>query len=384
MSLKISETVYPLLNRSHPIIKYDLASILSATRDLWEDARNKSFFVTGGTGFFGRWLLESFAWANDMLELNASMTVLTRDPNAFKKKAPHLARRQDIDFITGDVRTFDCNPSHFTYFIHAATESSTNLAVTNPIEAVDVIVTGTKRVLDYAVQCGAEKLLYLSSGAIYGEQPADMSHISETYSGAPSLHQNKAPYGEAKRMGELLCFLYSSKYNFEVKIARCFTFIGPFLPLNAHYAVGNFIADALKGGPIVIKGNGTPYRSYLYSSDLMIWLWTILFRATSCRPYNVGSEQAITIFQLAQKVSKLFSKSIEIKVLKKAGSGRLAERYVPSTKRARDELNLKQNVSLEEALKRTILAYSLKTIRLADQDHKNQLISTTEVNAKIF
>jgi dTDP-glucose 4,6-dehydratase len=127
------------------------------------------------------------------------------------------------------------------------------------------------------------------------------------------------------------------------------------LQLDIHYAIGNFIRDALKGGPIQVKGDGTPYRSYLYAADLVIWLWTILFKGKSCRPYNVGSEEAITIKDLANLVAKVYKKSLEIRITEKAESNQVPDRYVPAVGRASAELNLKQTISLPEAIRRTIL-----------------------------
>lgn len=146
----------------------------------------------------------------------------------------------------------------------------------------------------------------------------------------------------------------SLKHGLETKIARCFAFVGPYLSLDIHYAVGNFIRDGLAGGPIYVSGDGTPYRSYLYAADLAIWLWTILARGTPGEAYNVGSEDAISIRDLAYEVSAAFSHSPEVVIAKSPAPGRPPERYVPSIKKAKENLGLASWINLKEALHRTI------------------------------
>ncbi|MBE3144184.1 MAG: NAD(P)-dependent oxidoreductase [Planctomycetes bacterium] len=337
-----------------PLARTDLDHILDHTRDLWDEARGKRFFLTGGTGFVGCWLLESFAWANDKLGLNSSALVLTRNYEAFKEKAPHLANHPAIAFHPGDVRSFEFPGGQFAFIIHGAAESSTNLNNEDPLAMFDVIVQGTRLVLDFAGRAGTKKMLFISSGAVYGKQPGNMTHVPEEYQGAPDTTDPASAYAEGKRAGELLCSLYARSTGLQAKIARCFAFVGPYLPLDAHFAIGNFIRDGLRGEPIKVKGDGTPYRSYLYAADLAVWLWTILFRGESCVPYNVGSEHDLSIADLAGKVSSCFPQPIRVHVAEKPVPGAPAERYVPSVRRAFKDLGLGQTTQLEQAVRNTI------------------------------
>jgi dTDP-glucose 4,6-dehydratase len=334
------------------IVQADLEHILERTDGLWQELRGRRLFITGGTGFFGCWLLESFAAANDRFNLDAQAVVLTRHPEAFRAKAPHLAGHPAIRLHAGDVRTFEFPAGDFSHIIHAATESGTNLNSEQPLEMLDTIVEGTRRTLDFAVHCGKPKFLLTSSGAVYGKQPLEMTHIPEEYLGAPNPQDITSAYGEGKRMAELLCSLYYYRHGIDTKIARCFAFVGPGLPLNAHFAIGNFIRDALAGDPIRVNGDGTPYRSYLYAADLAVWLWTILFRAPACRPYNVGAAEERTILAVAQAVAATVPPSSVIVALPPGKSP--PQRYVPDVRRAAQELGLQAIIPLNEAILRTL------------------------------
>jgi nucleoside-diphosphate-sugar epimerase len=346
---------------AHPLAE-DLDHILKHTTGLWDDLRGGRVFITGGTGFFGCWLLESLAWANDHLGLGVSAVVLTRDPGPMAKKAPHLAAHPAVKFHTGDVRSFEFPEGRFTHVIHAAAESATNLNDVDPAAMFDVIVQGTRRTLDFARKCGARSFLLVSSGAVYGRQPPEITHISEDYTGAPDPSLPPSAYGEGKRAAEMLCSLYARKWGIEARIARCFAFVGPYMAFDSHFAVGNFIRDGLRGGPIVVNGDGTPLRSYLYAADLAIWLWTVLLRGQTSRPYNVGSESEISIGELARTVAGVIPRETAVRIMKEAVPGEPPARYVPSTRRARLELRLTRTLDLAESLRRTA-AWCLKSYR---------------------
>jgi dTDP-glucose 4,6-dehydratase len=336
------------------ILRKDLDYILDNTRALWEELRNKRIFITGGTGFFGCWLLESFLWANKSLGLNASMTALTRNIKSFKRKAPHLAANPSIQFHVGDIRSFDFPDGEYSFVIHASNEAAEYRSSKDAPENVkNAIILSAKHALDFAMHCRAQNFLFTSSGTVYGPQPSDLMHLPETYEGVRDASNFRFAHGEGKFIAETLCADYAEKYGLAVKIARCFSFVGPYMQLNTNYAIGNFIGNVIKSEPVIVKGDGTPYRSYLYAADLTIWLWTILFKGESGRPYNVGSEKEYTIAEIARTVAD-FLHCPEVCISEKTSRSGPAERYVPSVRRAHDELGLSQSVDLKNAIEKTI------------------------------
>ncbi len=333
--------------------KLDLDHVIEHTRSLWEDLRGERIFITGGTGFFGRWLLESFSWANDRLKLGATAHVLTRSLEQIQKKDPQLAANNALHWIQGEMTSCRFPSGTFSYVIHAAAEPATTKDNQGYLAQFDANTLGTRSILEWAAGSGTRRFLFTSSGAVYGKQPVDITHVSEEQKSAPDSTDPITAYAQSKRVSEFLCSSFAREEGLIVLIARCFAFVGPFLPLDANYAIGNFIRDALHGGPIQINGNGTPRRSYLYAADLAIWLWTILFKGQTCRAYNVGSESDVTIYQLAQQVAEVISPKAEIRVAKKVTPDEPIEWYVPSTFRARMELGLEAHIPLRSAIART-------------------------------
>lgn len=330
----------------------DLDHVLGHTRDLWEPLRGSSVFLTGGTGFVGSWLLASLLRANDEFDLGISVVVLTRNPHGFRARAPELAAHPAVRLHLGNVVDFVPPAGDFPYVIHAATEVAVPVGISNPLGSFAADAEGTRRVLEFARTHGARRLLFTSSGAVYGAQPTDLERVPEDFAGAPSTTDSCSSYGQAKRVSEFMCTMYGHAGCFDTIIARLFAFVGPLLPLDAHYAVGNFVRDALRGGPIRIAGDGTPWRSYLYAADLVIWLWTILLRGQMGRAYNVGSSRALTIADLARRVAGLVAPGAEVTIAKARTDGCPAARYVPATTRAETELGLRSLIGIEEGIRR--------------------------------
>lgn len=322
----------------------ELDIVVERVETVLRELDGADLLMTGGTGFYGCSLLEVLEHARARLGLRLTVTLLTRDAAAFAARAPHLAASPMVRTWSSDVRAVSTEARTFSHVVHAAAEASAKLNDESPEVMVETILEGTRRVL--ALARGASRFLFASSGAVYGKQ--EVEHVGEDAMTAPDPMDRRAAYANGKRMAEHLCALSSGP---EVIIARGFAFVGPYLPLDRHFAIGNFLADALAGRPIVVSGDGTAVRSYLYGLDLAEWLLTLLVRGVALRPYNVGSERAVSVGELAGLISREFGVPFEIRG--KSVPGAAVHRYVPSTRRCRSELGLLESVSLEDAVRRT-------------------------------
>lgn len=342
---------------SPPIDPADLEFVLQRGRGYWEALRNKSFFITGGTGLFGRWLLESAIYAEQRLNLGLEITVLTRDYERFIRQAPHMAAVPNLNFHCGEVSNFDFPDTRHTHFIHGATTSAAEtFGGESPLHKFDTLVSGTRRTLDFAATCNPERFLFLSSGAVYGPIPDGMGRVPESFSGAPDTTDVNSALGEAKRAAEFLSNFYAEKHGWDNVVARCFSFAGPLLPLDLHYAIGNFIGQSLRNEDIIVKGDGAPIRSYMYMADLVVWLLALLTQKTTHRVYNVGSDQAISIKELALLVRDTLNSGKSVRVMGQSPysvGNIIRNSYVPDISRARCELSLEAWTPLKRAIEAT-------------------------------
>jgi dTDP-glucose 4,6-dehydratase len=193
----------------------------------------------------------------------------------------------------------------------------------------------------------------VSSGAVYGPAITGAARFLDGQPGGPDPASPKSAYAEGKRAAEQLCAIAASA-GAPVRIARCFAFVGPHMPFDQHFAIGNFIADAVDGRLIRIKSDGKPQRSYLYTGDLIRALLSILLDGATGRAYNVGSDDALTIADLADRVNYVVGgRGVEL-----AGAASdPTDRYVPDTTRLRSELKFTPTISLDVAIARTAAWY---------------------------
>jgi dTDP-glucose 4,6-dehydratase len=335
-------------------LERDLEDVVALTQPVWPALQGAKIFLTGGTGFIGCWLLEVIRHATLHHGAELEVVILTRNAQAFRRKVPHLAGHSGFRFVEGEVGSFESPTGNFTHLIHAATDASAYLNEHDPRKMFDTVIQGTRRALDLAVEKRIPRTLFMSSGAVYGQQPWEMIHVPETWRGAPDCVDPRASYAEGKRAAEMLCAIYRKQFGVQITIARIFALLGPYLSLDIHFAAGNFIRDAMQGRDVIVSGNGQPCRSYLYAGDLTAWLLHMLTRAEAGKAYNVGSDESISIKELAARVSRVLGNG-QFTVQGAQDTGWNPGRYVPDTQLIGQDLGLRRTVTLDDAILRTAL-----------------------------
>ena len=308
-------------------------------------------FVTGGTGFFGRALLRHWRAMVEDNKFNETVGILTRNPTLFLAAYPEFAKLSWLRTFRGDVLDESSLPKNIKIdkIIHAATESTTSSIVT-AFNAYNDITKGANNILNFAVENNVQRFLLTSSGAVYGPQPDSLDKMPEDYLGRPDSLLPSSAYGLGKSAAEHLCCLYRDKYDLQTVIARCFAFVGPDLPLTAHYAMGNFIHDALYGTEINVGGDGAPLRSYMNQSDLAHWLLCILDKGIAGRAYNVGSNERISVGNLAYLVRDILSPNKSVVFKKEINAYQGRNIYIPDIESAKNNLKLEVKISLRESI----------------------------------
>ena len=242
--------------------------------------------------------------------------------------------------------------SGFSHAIHGATDV---VAVRPPLHTYDVIANGSRRMMEFCREKKIENILLLSSGAVYGHIPNEVERVTEEFNCAVQLMQPNSAYALGKMVMEWQAAVQATETGLNCKIARVFAQVGPTMALDKHFAVGNFLADAIHGRQFRIAGDGTPLRSYMYATDLVIWLLAILVRGRTCTPYNVGSDQPISIIELTKHIAAVANIAyLTPDILNKPENGLAPNRYVPDITRARTDLGLEIAVGIDEALTRSL------------------------------
>ena len=301
----------------------------------------KTLLIIGGTGFFGNSILSYFSNSKILKRKFNKIIIISRNKLATFRYTKKLKKKYSIIKINCDILKLKKLPKA-DYVIYAA-------ILKNYRDDYLAVKKYTKLAKIYHRN---SKILYTSSGAVYGQQPNKIKGFKENY-----LNYNKKinfkkgykqSYANFKLKSEKL-FEKMGNEGFNVSIARCFAFVGEYLPLNSNFVIGNIIQNLLDKKDIKINANYRIYRSYMYADDLVKWLYKILENSnTQCPIYNVGSNERISIHQVANVLADKFNLKIDTAKL----SLKKIDNYIPNISKAKKILGLKiRNTSLEGIIK---------------------------------
>lgn len=335
------------------IIKEDCHEVTQGSINRLKPLKEKNLLITGGTGFIGTWISEMVTFINDNHDFNIKLIILSTKAKEYYLKVPHIAAHDNVTLIEKDVRSLIDIPMDVNWIIHAAANPDNRFHASNPLQTIDVIMNGTKTLLEYATrEPELEKILNISSGQVYGNQPKTVNNNPENYFGSLDPSYLDSTYPEAKRLAETLCTAYRNQHRLPIVNVRPFAFIGPYQLLDRPWAINNFIRDSLRGGPIKILGDGETVRSYMYPSDMAWWILNILVHGQIGENYNLGSPNGVSLLQLADIIAKKSPQNP--KIVTNVSSGNFTQtNFVPDINRAQKKLGLKMKVDLEKAITRT-------------------------------
>jgi nucleoside-diphosphate-sugar epimerase len=338
----------------------------------WDGLENANILMTGCSGLFGVWLLDLIDVANDKLGVNIRAGVLSRNQGRFYERYPRLAKMSWLNPLEGDIRSFALQDFDPTHLIHGATTSAAEtFRGEAPLDKFDTLVSGTNQLFSQIRHRSIHAALFLSSGAVYGTTVGNTTQIEESMSSAPNPSDVVAALGHAKRAAEFLCHAHAEDQSIPLRVARCFAFSGAGLPLTLHYALGDFVRQALTENRIIVNGDGKAVRSYLHLGDMAIWLIRLLAHEDRSKPsvVNVGSPAGISIANLAIEISSVFTSRPEV-IIKNARDYSVGNPvrsvYVPCTKVA-STYGLSSWTDLRESITNMIDAIGRRENKLNNQ-----------------
>ncbi len=330
-------------------IHKDLEKSLSYLLPSLEKLKMKNITITGA-GFMGSWIVRALTWLNDVHEFQIKINLITKHPDKLKISDNSLYKRSDVNTIRSDIRSIHELPTDTNFIIHTVGNPDNRSHMSDPINTMDVIATGTKVLLDNASRLeNIETIIYISSGQVYGRE-IDSDKINELTINSIK-NDVKSIYPEAKRYAEAVCLAYKSTHKLPIIIVRPFSFIGPFQELNKPWAVNSFLQEALNKQAMRIIGNGKPQRSYLYASDMAAWLLTILANGKAGDIYNLGSSQGVSLLEITNKINNILKETVKVTIQNYNNN---ESKFIPDEDSIKDKFGVKEMFSFEEALENTI------------------------------
>lgn len=317
----------------------------------------KTLLVIGGTGFFGKSILDAFTRGLLNPWNVTHIIVMSRNAHIFQRDAPQLVTK-NITLLSADIATTD-NIPFADFVIHAAASTDVRDYICRPEIEKRNIQAGTYNYCELAKKFHIKsKIVYVSSGAVYGVQPPELDKLDENTKPYDlyNMASAKQSYALAKQDAEQ-AIIKLGVDGLNVSIARCFAFVGCWLPRDQHFAIGNFIGDVLNKQPIIVKATHRVYRSYMYADDLVDWLMTIANSSSTNTPvYNVGSDEAILLSDLANRLAELCDGEADIPLITEPK----IDRYIPSIEKAKMDLGLRLKYDLMSSIQETIKNLNLK------------------------
>lgn len=276
------------MRTDHPVYRQDLAAVRAAAPSL-APLRDKTVLVTGATGLVGAFFTDALALASREEGLNLKLVAVSRDAERAKAR---FAQWDNVRAVSMDLTRPGALPEA-DFVVHAAANAHPAAFSADPVGTMLGNFEGVRALLEQLRAQGHGRLLFVSTGEIYGENPSVSDGFAEDDFGRVDPMNPRSCYPESKRAAETLCAAYVRQYAADAVVARlCYTYGPTVTPTNSR-ADAQFLRRALAGEDVVLKSAGSQVRSYCYAADAASALWTILLRGVRGEAYNVANRASV-------------------------------------------------------------------------------------------
>jgi len=360
---------------SDPIIKEDCSRVIASVGDLFQVLGGKTILITGANGFLPSFFIDTLLGLNEgvLLKNPVRIIALTRRLAEKNERLKHCLTDPQVKIFQADVAVPFEIGERIDYVIHAASKASPSDYLRNPIDTIDANVWGTRHLLEFARLNPVTSFLFISSGEIYGSPDEKNVPIREDYNGNVNPIGTRSGYQESKRFGETLCYNFWKVYGIPVKIARPFHTYGPRLLLSDGRVIPEFMRRCFAGEDLEVVRHGSSIRTFSYISDTVDAVWRILLRGTSGEAYNVGSEEEISVQELAKLFVKIFENAVNVEYSDEKRFPDLVatpQITTPDISKIKNDLGYKPHVSFTVGIERLKKWYELYGALYAKQKTK--------------
>lgn len=292
------------------IYREDLKCVLENNSGLGK-MKGCSVLITGASGLIGSFLVDTLMFCNELFTYDIDVFAMSRNESVLERRFeahgcnPHFhVLQHDVNFPLTCTQSFD-------YIIHAASNAYPQAFSVDPVGTITGNILGVYNLLEYVRNRGGKRLLFISSGEVYGQATDEIDAFDESYSGYVDSTNPRSCYPNAKRLAETLCVSYAKQYGVDTVIARpCHTY-GPTATPRDNRVSSQFINNAVAGNDIILKSQGSQLRSYCYVADCVSGILTILLKGTSGDAYNIANANSIvTIRGMAEMIADISGKRI--------------------------------------------------------------------------
>ena len=343
---------------SNSLYRKQIESSIDQSDLPWENLKNASVLVTGAAGLLGSCFVDFLLYLNEKKNYNISIFALGRNKEKLEKRFAEYLNKSYFNILAVDLSHEYNTDEKFDYILHAASNANPYMYAHYPVDTLMANVVGTNTVLKIAENSKSRKVIFVSSGEMYGQpdETTEENGFYEDYCGKVDYTSSRSCYPAGKRAAEVLCQSYALQYNIDVSIVRPCHCYGPTMDSADNRAISAFFRTVLDGNDIVLKSDGSLVRSHCYVTDAALAMFYVLFSSEKCGAYNIADRDSVcSIRKLAELISESKNKKVLFDLptdLERLGFSKVVRAVLDPSKL--EKIGWKAKVNIQDGVNSTI------------------------------